>query len=193
MINQILNGKLSSFIRQENGLTKRSLFYWLTVIFNSVDKRRIEEVGPDQACAEWLLKNGAYVKWKNSSEYLTDYNVLIKQTGINYIQSVKAENSGITYVGFPYFDGCKHIEEVKLIRSRYICNRAMSLLSFLKESLTHLEVIECPSVTDEGLYKLKKLQKLKILKLEGMPYLKDPADVRKQLMESLPNTKIELK
>lgn len=36
-------------------------------------------------------------------------------------------------------------------------------------------------------------RKLKILKLEGMPYLKNPDDVRKQLTESLPNTKIELK
>ncbi|KAF7415077.1 hypothetical protein HZH68_003566 [Vespula germanica] len=160
---------------------------------SSVDKKRIEEVGPDQACAEWLLRNGAYVKWKNSSEYLKDYNILIKQTGTNYIQSIEAENAGITYVGFPYFDGCKYIEEVKLIRCPYICNRAMSSLSYLKESLTHLEVIECASVTDEGLYKLKKLQKLKILKLEGMPYLKNPNDVRKQLMESLPNAKIELK
>lgn len=57
-----------------------------------------------------------------------------------------------------YLDGCKYIEEVKLIRCPYICNRAMSSLSYLKESLTHLEVIECASVTDEGLYKLKKLQ-----------------------------------
>lgn len=30
---------------------------------NRVDRSRIEEVGPDRACAEWLLRCGAGVKW----------------------------------------------------------------------------------------------------------------------------------
>lgn len=191
MINKILNGRLISSLRQENKFQQRSLFYWLTKIFNSVSKERIKEVGPDRACAEWLLKNGAYVKWKNSSDYLKDYNVLIAQKGSNYIQSVEAVNAGITYVGFPYFEGCNHIEEVKLIRCRYICNKAMLKLLYLKNSLTHLEVIDCPSVTDEGLHKLGELENLKKLKLEGLTYVENPNDVKKQLKHHLPNIQIE--
>ncbi|KAI4503427.1 hypothetical protein M0802_001649 [Mischocyttarus mexicanus] len=190
MINKILNARFISSLKQENKLHQRSLFYWLTVIFNSVSDERIKEVGPDRACAEWLLKNGAYVKWKNSPNYLKDYNVLIEQKESNYIQSVEAVNAGITHVGFPYFENCNHIEEIKLISCRYICNRAMLMLSCLKDSLTHLEVIDCPSVTDEGLYKLGKLENLKKLKLEGLKYVENPNDVKKQLKQCLPNIHI---
>lgn len=67
-----------------------------------VDQERIRSVGPDRACAEWLLRNGASVKWKNFSEYLKDYNSLPEKNQY-YIQAVDATDSGITHVGFPYF------------------------------------------------------------------------------------------
>ncbi|KAK2578930.1 hypothetical protein KPH14_011136 [Odynerus spinipes] len=193
MFKQVLNGRLIASVGHEKTLSRRPLFYWLTVIFNRVDSERIKEVGPDRACAEWLLKNGAYVKWQNSSEYLTDYNFLLEEKGTKYIQAVKAVDAGITYVGFPYFDGCKHIEKVKLIDCRYICNTAMHMLSYLKDSLKHLEVIGCASVTDEGLSSLKNLKNLKILKLGEMPYLQNPDAIKKELTECLPNTEIEMK
>lgn len=68
-----------------------------------VDQERIQLIGPDHACAEWLLRNGASVKWKNFSKYLKDYNSLPSEKNQYYIQAVDATDSGITHVGFPYF------------------------------------------------------------------------------------------
>ena len=48
----------------------RGFFGWLLPFFNQVDKDRIDQVGPDRACAEWLLKNGAAVKWHKSDKFL---------------------------------------------------------------------------------------------------------------------------
>ncbi|CAK9816983.1 ATP synthase subunit s, mitochondrial [Anthophora plagiata] len=135
----------------------KSLFYWITVIFNRVDADRIKELGPDLACAQWLLRNGAAVRWKNSKELTRDYNKL--PSGNSYfIEAVDATDSGICDVGFPHFKGCNYINEVKLINCVYINNEAMEALSILKNTLTHLEVIDCTSVDNEGLRKLKILK-----------------------------------
>jgi len=103
----------------------KELFYWLTIPFNRypkihyyiiklfvniqlliiilrVDYERIKSIGPDRACAEWLLKNGASVRWKGFSEYLKDYDKLQSDQTQYYIQAIDGTDSGITHVGFPY-------------------------------------------------------------------------------------------
>ena len=52
------------------------------------------------------MKNGAFVKWANSKEYLKDYNGL--QQGIehgerNSIEEIDATESSINHIGFDYF------------------------------------------------------------------------------------------
>ncbi|KAJ8683894.1 hypothetical protein QAD02_019686 [Eretmocerus hayati] len=174
-----------------NQITKRHFFRWLIVIFNGPDERRIQQVGPNRACAEWLLKNGASVRWKGSSEYLTDYNLLPKDDFTHKIQSVDATGAAIHHIGFQNFSGCEDVEEVKLVQCPYIENAAMPALLILKDTLKKLEVIECRNVTDEGLLELKNLRNLESLKLGGdMPYLKDKSNLLSQLSHALPNCKI---
>ncbi|KOC65700.1 ATP synthase subunit s, mitochondrial [Habropoda laboriosa] len=174
-------------VSQNLSYQTKPLFYWLTVIFNRVDNDRIKEVGPDRACAEWLLRNGASVRWKGFKDSLQDYNLLPSGGGY-FIEAVDANNAGISYVGFPHFKGCNHIKEVKFENCKYIDNVAMSKLSILKDTLTHLEVIGCTSVEDEGLRKLKILQKLETLKIKGLPAVDN--SICKELAEALPKCKI---
>lgn len=70
-----------------------------------MSRERIEEVGPDRACAEWLLRNGAFVQWKGSTEYVTDYNNLPLEEKRDqfFIKAVDATDSSIMGIGFPYF------------------------------------------------------------------------------------------
>lgn len=68
-----------------------------------VDDKRIAEVGPDRACAEWLMRNGAFVKWTNDSEFLKDYNLLPPEGYIRYIKEIDATDSSIMHYGFEYF------------------------------------------------------------------------------------------
>ena len=70
----------------------------------SPDRDRIKEVGPNRACAEWLLRCGATLKWKGSNRFQTDYNTLPGSDYRSYvIEEVEAEEAGIINVGFEHF------------------------------------------------------------------------------------------
>lgn len=72
--------------------------------FVRVDGARIKEVGPDRACAEWLLRCGAAVKWdKGSEEWLKDYNSLPVGNYRLHITEIDATDSAVMHVGFPHF------------------------------------------------------------------------------------------
>lgn len=77
----------------------------MCILIFSVNKKRVEEVGPDRACAEWLLRNGASVRWKNAKDYLSNYNSLPGVDQKFYIQGVDATDSAIHHYGFQHF--CK--------------------------------------------------------------------------------------
>ena len=103
-----------------NELFKRSFVsnmmrQWLMPFFNQVDHSRIKEVGPDRACAEWLLKNGASLKWTTSHKFLKDYNSLpVGKYRQLKIQEVDATDSAIMEIGFPYFEGLEHFDKLVL-------------------------------------------------------------------------------
>ncbi|KAF7989407.1 hypothetical protein HCN44_008081 [Aphidius gifuensis] len=178
-------------LRQGLSTSRRPLFYWLTAVFNSVSKKRIKEVGPDIACAEWLLRNGASVKWKNSTNYSNDYNSLVANVDMTKkIQGVDATDSGISHDGFPHFENCKFIEDMKLVNCVYIGDNALDHLDLLESSLKNLEISNCGNVTDKGLGSLKKLSNLKILKLSKLQAIQDLKMAQNNLTKSLPNCQI---
>lgn len=73
-------------------------------MFSRPDKDRIKEVGPNRACAEWLLRCGATFKWKGSDRFQTDYHALPPSDFRSFvIEEVEAIEAGITYVGFGHF------------------------------------------------------------------------------------------
>lgn len=69
-----------------------------------------------------------------------------------------------TYILYLYIhlqkftDGCRYIDEIKLVRCVYINDTALPLLSIVKDTLTTLEITNCKSVTDEGVRSLKNLK-----------------------------------
>lgn len=67
------------------------------------DMDRIKEFGPDRACAEWLLRCGAHVRWVDSAQYVTDYNKLVQMSGRPLIAEVMADEAAVMAVGFEHF------------------------------------------------------------------------------------------
>lgn len=73
-----------------------------------MDDDRIKEIGPNLACAEWLMKNGGRVKWKGCKEYVSHYDCLPNPTSIHLkqflIEQVYAgKEASISHIGFSYF------------------------------------------------------------------------------------------
>jgi hypothetical protein len=68
-----------------------------------VDASRIKDVGPDRACAEWLLRCGAGVRWQNSKSFVKDYNSLPHEGKSMKIIEIDATDSAVMNVGFPHF------------------------------------------------------------------------------------------
>lgn len=80
-----------------------------------VDDQRILDAGPDRACAEWLLRCGAGVKWINSEHWLNNYNSLpVTGSQIFEIEEVDATDSAIMHIGFPHFSEYKIREFVSI-------------------------------------------------------------------------------
>lgn len=70
-----------------------------------VSKSKIEQVGADRACAEWLMRNGALVRWKGQSQFVSHYDQLPKDEDLGkyHIQEIDATESSISHHGFPHF------------------------------------------------------------------------------------------
>jgi len=54
-------------------------------------------------------------------------------------------------------DGLK-VKKFIINNNGYIEDQAISMLSYLKDTLTHLEIISCIGVTDQGVKSLVELQ-----------------------------------
>lgn len=145
---------------------------FLNYVFNRVSDKRRKEVGPDRACAEWLMKNGAFIRWVGNPEFVSHYNLLPldkKIEGNFYIEEVKANSkASIMYYGFRNFEGCNHISKVTFDDVNTIDDRAMNKLSYLQHTLKYLYIGNCKNVTAEGLIPLTKLQNLKLLHLKNL-------------------------
>lgn len=173
-------------------LPTRSFYAWLNNIFNKVDPERIKEVGPDRACAEWLLRCGATVKWKEKEKELKDYNSLpVGNFKTLTVESVDATDSAIMEAGFGHFRELQHFRKLILKNCRYITDESIPRLVFItKDQLEWLEVSDNGNVTDASIVHLGKLSKLKYLKLEDLPGVTSPKDVFEKLKISLPNCEI---
>ncbi len=63
----------------------------------------MQEIGPDRACAEWLLRCGGSVRFKNWNSITTDYNAIPSGgPGQHKIEEIRAIKAGITFDGFAY-------------------------------------------------------------------------------------------
>nr|XP_045619898.1 ATP synthase subunit s, mitochondrial-like [Procambarus clarkii] len=171
--------------------SQRSLWAWLNAIFNKVDESRVKEVGPDRACAEWLLRCGAVVKWHSSGKWTKDYNTLPPTGGsLLKIEEIDATDSAVMHIGFPHFKGCKHIRRIVFHKASYLDDAGLSQLPLLCNSLKELQISSCGNVTADGLRHLGKLKNLEHLLLYDLPEITNKDAILQELEEALPKCTI---
>lgn len=172
-------------------LCSRPFYGWLNNVANKVDISRIEEVGPDRAAAEWLLKCGAKVKFAGSSSFEGDYNSLVSSGRSKQIVEIDGTDSTIFSVGFPYLKGLKSVEKVTIKRNPYLDDEALPMLELINDSLRTLELLTIANVTDKGVRSLVVLTKLKKLVLFNLPSVKSRSECLEHLQANLPNCDVD--
>lgn len=166
------------------------LWEWVNIMFNAVDEDRLKLFGPDRTCAEWLLRNGASVKFNGHQEFLRNYNRLPPEGTKLVIKEVDASESSIKHYGFPHFKNCNSIDTLILHHCSHVEDKALQYLHYLQNSLSYLQVSSCHNITSKGLLELTKLHNLKKLSISDLPYVKDKEKVLIKLKETLPNCTI---
>uniref|UniRef100_A0A1B6GLH0 Uncharacterized protein n=1 Tax=Cuerna arida TaxID=1464854 RepID=A0A1B6GLH0_9HEMI len=185
-----------------NTVPSNNFWAWLTFVFNSkysqtiverVSKSRIDQVGPDRACAEWLMRNGAMVRWKGQNQFVNHYDKLPKDddTGKYRLQEVDATESSISHHGFPHFKNCNYVECIKFDRCSYLEDEALHQLVLVKSSLESLLIFRCGNLTDKGILSIANLLKLRTLEMGDLIEVRDMKKCVKMLQAALPNCNIK--
>lgn len=166
---------------------KATFWEWLNRVHNHYDEIRIKEAGADRAAAEWLLRNGASVKWRGRDYFVTDYNDLAGGRE-KKIQEIVCVESSISHLGFPYLKDLQYVEKLVVKRNPWLENHALVLLGRLepiRNTLLHLEIVSCGNVTDAGIKSLVNLPNLETLVLADLPYVKNKDECISHLKSAL--------
>nr|AHZ64885.1 ATP synthase subunit s [Tetranychus cinnabarinus] len=189
----IFNSSLLNLNRNplEHRLARNFWTYWLNLISNRVYQERIDDVGPEQACAEWLIRNGCEIKWSTSEKLQVHYEDMPDINESTWIQGIKGDNSSLMSVGFDHFKSIKGPEKILFRRCHYLTDDALEKLTFIGHSLRHLQLISCHNITDEGVCSLTRLRKLAFIKLFDLSSVKDVEGCRQHLQEGLPECVVD--
>ena len=145
-----------------------------------------------RTAAEWLLRNGACVRFVGSPILFCDYNTLPPENQKFSIKEIEATNAGISADGFVHLKGCEKLDRIVLDNCVYVTDEALEKLDMRKDSLKVLEISNCKNITDDGLKSLKNLKNLEKLIARNLPYVKDATKVRDELKKYIANCEIDI-
>ena len=119
------------------GLTQKAYFRY--------SEKKVLALGPDLACAYWLVRVGASFRLVNSSQEIDSYwslRKLRKSLPSNQIQLEEIDFSDSVCMdkAFDYLNGLNHVQSVKMNFCVYIRDDAVLKLTHLEKSLKHLEI-----------------------------------------------------
>lgn len=175
--------------------TKRTLWSFVNLAFNEVDKERLRVVGPDRLCAEWILKNGGRVAFtQEPDKYLANYNGLPGEKTSVELKEIDATGTAIMNVGFLHMAGCRHIDRITLHNCNMLDDDSIMKLRLVRHSLKVLEISSCPNLTDKSIQLLGKLElhKLQHLIIYNLPKVKNWELAKQDLIQNLPNCLIQI-
>ncbi|XP_013138109.1 PREDICTED: ATP synthase subunit s, mitochondrial isoform X3 [Papilio polytes] len=183
-------GSLTRIVFLPQKCHTRSFWEYVNMMFNKPDMHRIKTVGPDRACAEWVLKNGGKVTWADGKKQ-SDYNLLPPdEIKTPKLLEIDGTDSSISHYGFSHLEGCTMLKKIVLHNNKYIDDRALKGLSYAKDVLTFVQVSKCINVTDPGLKEMIVLRNLKTLVLYDLASVENLADCKQFLGSGLPNCQI---
>lgn len=167
------------------------LWYFVDVAFNRVDQQRLTAVGPDRCCAEWILKNGGTVKFREYPSVINNYNALPNELHQLNLTEITVNDIALLDIGFDHLLNCKNLKKIIIRRCGNVNDKSLAKLCHVRDTLNHLEISSCSKVTTTGLLTLKCLQNLKTLDIINVSKTHSLPEVQKRLEIYLPHCQIK--
>ncbi|CAF2154902.1 unnamed protein product [Rotaria magnacalcarata] len=167
--------------------------FWnsLNIVWNKYDRKRVQEIGPDRACAEWLVRCGGSVRFKNWGTFSSHFNTIPAGASNQFkIEEIRAINASITSEGFAHLDGLSDLKKIHLEKCDQICDSSIARCNKVKDSLESIELIDLAQISENGLAYLAGLKNLKHIVLARLSSVKHRDAILKLLTNELPRCTI---
>lgn len=157
------------------------------------DRHKI--LGPDIAVAHFITWVGGKVKFHGRDVWLTFKSIAqneIPSTFVPklYLEAIDASDTPLSYEGFDNFTFLPHVKQLILRNCPLIDDWCLHRLKMFEVSLEHLDISDCPNVTDRGICTLHNLKSLKVLTLDNTPNIANKELVCLLLQEVLPQLNV---
>uniref|UniRef100_A0A5S6QXL1 ATP synthase subunit s, mitochondrial n=1 Tax=Trichuris muris TaxID=70415 RepID=A0A5S6QXL1_TRIMR len=142
--------------------------------YNRYSEKTVAKVGPQMACAYWLLRCAAEFRIKGSKEFIsTKARLKSLQPGF-LIEEIDLTDSCVSGPGFKHLRLLDSIKIVHCVHCGWVNDDGLATLMFnLQSSLETIEIINCGSISGAGLVQLQHLKKVKRIRLHNLPLVRD--------------------
>ena len=123
-----------------------------------MDLKRVQAIGANAACMEWLLRNGSTFKLAHSDTLFKDFNKLPPSRTNMRITEILSVESSLMDHGFDHLKGLEHLRKLQISSNPFITNQTLQKLAYVKDSLEELALIDCPNINDNGIALLTVLR-----------------------------------
>lgn len=85
------------------------------VVLIRYDRKSVQELGADRACADWIIRCGGSVRFQNWGSFISKRNQLpTGAVGHFRIEEIRAIQASLTSEGFAYLDGLNDLKRIHL-------------------------------------------------------------------------------
>lgn len=156
------------------------------------------DLGAEIGTSIFLIKGNASVHFTNGRWYGTSKEgrrrvVYPGQEAVGFvINAIDARGTLLDQTGFNDIIKLKSVKFLNVESCQYVDDACLAHLVHLRDSLTHLNINNCPRVTENGVATLHKLRKLEQLNMSDLTGVRYPKLVASMLEDVLPRLRVNI-
>ncbi|XP_042241419.1 distal membrane-arm assembly complex protein 2-like isoform X4 [Homarus americanus] len=163
----------------------------------SFKEDRVAVLGFDLAAAHFLVHRGGKVRFKNATiwnqkDENEEYELSRHYIPNIFVEEIDASGVDLIYEGLESMRNLQHLKWLSVANCSNIDDWCIDRICCqYSNSLEHLDISNCPKVTERGITALARLRRLQNLQLNGLDGIKNIKLLCLLLEDVLPNLQIE--